>query len=97
LRALILGLWALWLEPASLKNKTYEIVLSSWPASCDGIRVAVLADLHVGSPYNGVYKLRQIVDLTLAAKPIYFAGRRLRGPQSARRRNLSSRKLSPEA
>jgi uncharacterized protein len=37
--------------------------------ACDGIRVAVLADLHVGSPYNGVDKLERIVDLTLAAKP----------------------------
>ncbi len=74
--ALILGLWAFWLEPASLKNESHEIVLSSWPALCDGIRVAVLADLHVGSPYNGVDKLRQIVDLTLAAKPdlILLAG-----------------------
>jgi len=73
---LILGLWALWLEPSSLKNENHEIVLSSWPASCDGIRIAVLADLHVGSPYNGVDKLKQIVDLTLAAKPdlILLAG-----------------------
>ncbi len=56
---LILGLWAVWLEPSSLKNENHEIVLSSWPASCDGIRIAVLADLHVGSPYNGVDKLKQ--------------------------------------
>jgi predicted MPP superfamily phosphohydrolase len=72
----VLGLWAFWLEPASLHNKNHEIVLPSWPVSCDGIRVAVLADLHVGSPYNGVDKLRRIVDLTLAAKPdlILLAG-----------------------
>jgi len=72
----ILGLWAFWLEPASLNNENHEIVLPSWPAACDGIRVAVLADLHVGSPYNGVDKLRRIVDLTLAAKPklILLAG-----------------------
>jgi len=65
----VLGLWAFWLEPASLHNANYEISLPAWPAACDGIRVAVLADLHVGSPFNGVDKLEKIVDLTLAAKP----------------------------
>jgi predicted MPP superfamily phosphohydrolase len=73
---LSLGLWAFWLEPASLHNKNHDISLPSWPAACNGIRVAVLADLHVGSPYNGVDKLERIVDLTLAAKPdlILLAG-----------------------
>lgn len=76
LAVLLFGGWAFWLEPASLKNENHEIILSSWPASCDGIRIAVLADLHVGSPYNGVDKLKRIVDLTLAAKPdlILLAG-----------------------
>jgi uncharacterized protein len=66
---IILGGWAFWLEPASLFNENHRIVVPSWPAECDGIRVALLADLHVGSPYNGIDKLARIVDLTLAAKP----------------------------
>ena len=33
------------------------------------MRVAVLADLHVGSPFNGISKLHQIVDLTNSLKP----------------------------
>ena len=71
-----LGLWAFWLEPASLYNENYEIQLANWPAQCDGMRVAVLADLHVGSPFNGLDKLARIVDLTVAAKPelILLAG-----------------------
>ncbi len=71
-----LGLWAFWLEPASLYNEDYEIHLPNWPAECDGIRIAVLADLHVGSPYNGLDKLDKIVDLTLKARPdlILLAG-----------------------
>jgi len=74
--ALGLGLWAFWLEPASLNNEDHELTLPGWPNSCDGLRVAVLADLHVGSPFNGVDKLEQIVDLTLKAKPdlILLAG-----------------------
>ncbi len=66
---LALGSWAFWLEPASLWNEDHEIALPGWPAACDGLRVAVLADLHVGSPWNGLDKLDRIVDLTLAAQP----------------------------
>jgi hypothetical protein len=66
---IILGAWAFWLEPASLFNENHRIAVPSWPAQCDGIRIAVLADLHVGSPFNGTDKLGRIVDLTLAAKP----------------------------
>jgi len=74
--ALGLGLWAFWLEPASLNNEDHELTLPGWPSSCDGLRVAVLADLHVGSPFNGIDKLEEIVDLTLKAKPdlILLAG-----------------------
>jgi predicted MPP superfamily phosphohydrolase len=71
-----LGLWGFWLEPASLRNENYEIDLPNWPAACDGIRIAVVADLHVGSPFNGLDKLDRIVDLTLRAQPdlILLAG-----------------------
>lgn len=71
-----LGLWGFWLEPASLYNEDHQINLPSWPAECDGMRIAVLADLHVGSPFNGLDKLQRIVDLTLRAHPdlILLAG-----------------------
>jgi predicted MPP superfamily phosphohydrolase len=70
------ALWAFWLEPASLRNENHEIDLPSWPAGCDGLRIAVLADLHVGSPFNGLDKLARTVELTLRAKPdlILLAG-----------------------
>ena len=70
------ALWGFWLEPASLRNENYEIDLPNWPAACDRIRIAVVADLHVGSPFNGLDKLERIVELTLAAKPdlILLAG-----------------------
>jgi hypothetical protein len=40
------------------------------------LRIAVLADLHVGSPFNGLEKLNRIVELTIKAKPdlILLAG-----------------------
>jgi uncharacterized protein len=74
--AMLLAVQAFWLEPASLRNETQSLRLPGWPAACDGMRVAVLADLHVGSPYNGLDKLDAIVALTQAAHPdlILLAG-----------------------
>ena len=64
--AVILALRAFWLEPASLTVVEERLELE-WPA--EPLRIAVLTDLHVGSPFNGIAKLRQVVDLTNAAKP----------------------------
>ena len=74
--AIALPVWSLWLEPASLRNEDYALELLAWPAACDGLRIAVLTDLHVGSPFNGLPKLREVVALTLAAQPdvILLAG-----------------------
>ncbi len=43
---------------------------------CDDIRVAVLTDLHVGSPFNGIDKLTRIIELTERERPqlILLAG-----------------------
>ena len=65
----ILGLWAFWLEPASVRVVNTSVPVARWPAACRGLRVAVLSDLHVGSPYNGIAKLQQIVVLTNAQQP----------------------------
>jgi predicted MPP superfamily phosphohydrolase len=63
----VLGLWAFWLEPASLTVAEHELSLG-WPGE-RSLRVAVLTDLHVGSPFNGLAKLRSTVDRTNAAQP----------------------------
>jgi predicted MPP superfamily phosphohydrolase len=65
----VLGLWGFWLEPASLRNEDHTLALARWPGECAGLRVAVLADLHVGSPWNGLAHLAEIVELTRAAEP----------------------------
>lgn len=69
LTASVLGLWAFAFEPASLATKTHALRIPHWNADLAGVRVAVLADLHVGSPYNGIEKLKQIVELTNGLKP----------------------------
>jgi hypothetical protein len=64
-----LALWALWLEPSSLRVARYRLDLPLWPAACSGLSVAVISDLHVGSPFNGVGKLERVVAETQDAKP----------------------------
>lgn len=56
----ILGLWAFWWEPGRLVVHHVPLELASWPAGVES-RVAVIADLHVGSPRNGIENLRRIV------------------------------------
>lgn len=63
------GLWAFWLEPASLSVREYRIELPGWPETLSGLRVAVLSDLHVGSPFNGLDRLREVVERTNAEQP----------------------------
>ncbi len=67
--ALALSSWAFWLEPSSLRHRDYDIHLSAWPADCDGFRIAILADLHIGSPHNGLTKLAEVVEVTQRAHP----------------------------
>lgn len=63
--AAVLGLWAVWLEPASLT--TQQVTLSvAWPLPRP-LRIVVLTDLHVGSPFNGMGKLHAVVDRANAA------------------------------
>jgi len=67
--ALILALWAFWWEPSSLVVRSYRLEIPNWPNSVAGLRVAVLADLHIGSPYRGLDSLAQTVARTNAEKP----------------------------
>jgi uncharacterized protein len=64
---LLAGLWSFWWEPASLAVREETLSLP-WPAAT-GPRIAVLTDLHVGSPFNDLNRLRDIVRRTNAARP----------------------------
>ena len=65
--AVILGAWALWWEPARL---VVDAVTLRVPWTVRGpLRVAVLTDLHVGSPFNGLDKLKRVVETTNQARP----------------------------
>ena len=61
------GLRAFWWEPSSLIVTEEQIPLHL--AAHGSVRIAILTDLHVGSPFNGPAKLHDIVERTNAARP----------------------------
>ncbi len=67
--AAFLAAWAFWFEPARCRVRVHELAPSGWPQELSGLRVALLADFHVGAPRNGLDKLRRAVALTNAAAP----------------------------
>lgn len=63
LAAGVLGLcvWGFVWEPSQLVERDHVLRLPGWTPECEGLRVDVLADIHTGSPHNGVGKLDRIV------------------------------------
>lgn len=64
-----LGLWAFWIEPAWLTTHRFVLHLPDWQAEHRGLKIAVLTDLHVGSPHTGLEKLQQVVERTNDERP----------------------------
>jgi predicted MPP superfamily phosphohydrolase len=62
----LVALWAFAIEPSMLVVHRRRIELPGWR---DDLRIAVLGDLHVGSPHVGLDKLRKIVERTNAENP----------------------------
>jgi uncharacterized protein len=58
--------YAFRIEPASLRLSRYDVPA---PAPLKGLKIAVIADLHGGSPYIDEAKIDRVVALTNAARP----------------------------
>lgn len=67
--AVVLGLWAFWIEPAWLTTHKCVLQLPQWHAEHRGLKVAILTDLHIGSPHTGIEKLQQVVRRTNDERP----------------------------
>jgi predicted MPP superfamily phosphohydrolase len=61
-------IWGL-IEPSQLIVKQVDLILPRWRPAHDNFKVAVLSDLHIGSPFITLEKLRHIVELTNAQHP----------------------------
>ncbi len=67
-----LGLYATLVEPRRLDVSHTRIALPHWPESLDGLRLAVIADLHIGWRHGRPWTcpaLDQAVDAVAHAKP----------------------------
>ncbi|MFD0739287.1 metallophosphoesterase [Lysobacter koreensis] len=64
------------IEPGSLVERDYTLQLPNWSPRCDGLRVDVVSDLHIGSPRNGLDQLDRLVARLLAsdAQAVLMAG-----------------------
>jgi len=61
LLGIALGVDALFIEPARLVVNRQELRLPNWPTELSGMRVALVSDLHVGSPHWGLSRLHDLV------------------------------------
>lgn len=66
---LFMGIYAFFIEPNRLVMHEEVIQLADWPASFDHLKVAVLSDLHVGSPFITLDKLQMIVSKVNQTEP----------------------------
>lgn len=66
---LALGLWSFVIEPNNLVVNEVPVALTNWPANFDNLKIAVISDLHVGSPYINAKKMERVVATTNEAQP----------------------------
>jgi predicted MPP superfamily phosphohydrolase len=65
----VLLLWSLFVEPARLVVQRTELELQDCPPALAGLKVALLADIHIGSPHWDLAALDELVARTNAEKP----------------------------
>jgi predicted MPP superfamily phosphohydrolase len=64
-----LAVWAFFIEPNRLVLHEETLSLENWPRELDGLRVAVLSDIHAGGPFIDSAKLQKIVATTNQTNP----------------------------
>jgi uncharacterized protein len=60
---------ALWQEPRSDRVRERELELPRWPQALDGLRVALVSDLHAGAPHVGEERIAGLVEAVNARRP----------------------------
>ncbi|MFN0122420.1 MAG: metallophosphoesterase, partial [Blastocatellia bacterium] len=58
---IVLAAWAFWFEPRTLVVRDYTLDIDGLPRGFDGLRIAAISDLHVGSPHVPLERLDTIV------------------------------------
>jgi hypothetical protein len=65
----LLAFWGFFIEPNRLIVREQTIVIDNWPRELDGLKIAVLSDIHAGGSFINDKKLHTIVDRTNALHP----------------------------
>jgi predicted MPP superfamily phosphohydrolase len=55
--------------PRRFRLHDVPLAVPGWPPSLDGLRVALVGDLHAGSPWVDLPRVRSVVDAVVAAEP----------------------------
>jgi uncharacterized protein len=63
------AVWGFVVEPNRLVMHEVRLALPRWPAALDGLRVAVVADIHAGAPWIDDAKVRRVVAEVNQAHP----------------------------
>ena len=66
---LAVAAWAVAIEPRLLRMRPRELDVPGWSEGLDGLRVAVLADIHAGAPPVNERRLHEIVGRVNAQAP----------------------------
>lgn len=64
-----IGAWSVLVEPDRLVTRTAELRLENWPQRLDGLRVALISDLHAGALHVDRRKIRAVVRRANATRP----------------------------
>ena len=65
----LMAFWGFFIEPNRLVVHERTIELDNWPRAFDGLRVAVISDIHAGGSFIDDKKLRLIVERTNQLHP----------------------------
>jgi uncharacterized protein len=84
--------WGFLIEPNRLVVRETPLALPGWPPALDGMKIALLSDLHAGAPFIDERKLAEVVEDTNGAAPdlVLLAGDYMVGKEPG------SRRMEPE-
>jgi predicted MPP superfamily phosphohydrolase len=90
--AAALGYRTFWSEPRSDELSFQTLELPGWPAAVSGLRVGVMADLHVGAPHGPLERIDRLVSWLNREEPdlVVLLG------DYASPRVLGGRQIAPE-
>ncbi len=66
---ILAGAWGVFVEPNRLVVRHWSHASPRWPVEYPRLKIALISDLHVGSPHVGLDKLTAVVERTNAEHP----------------------------